>query len=139
MADLATAGDVEARWRSLTAEEYRVANILIGDASGIVRVRVPSVDARIADGSLDPDVVRGVVARMVLRVMRNPDGKVQESIDDYAYRRADAVADGALYLSDEERSVISPARGTGGAFTIRPYGAPGYSTNLPLNWWELNL
>ena len=121
MADLATVTDVETRWRTLTADETAVVEVLLGDASGIIRVEVPTVDARITDGTLDADTVAGVVVQMVLRVMRNPDGKVQESIDDYAYRRADAVADGALYLRDYERRLLQPARARAGSTKLQAW------------------
>jgi hypothetical protein len=73
-------------------------------------------------------LARGVLVDAVLRVLRNPDGKVQESIDDYSYRRADAVADGSLYLTDDEWALLA---GPGSAvasnsFTIVPYGVRGH-------------
>lgn len=135
MATLASSQDVAARWRVLSAAEASLATVLLTDAEGIVRVRVPSVDARVADGTLPADVVAGVLARMVLRVMRNPDGKVSESVDDYSYRRADAIADGSLYLALDEIETLSPAGGSGEAFTISPQGQPGYRAGPPWPFW----
>lgn len=132
---LAMAADVADRWRPLSAEEEALACVLITDAEGIIRIRVPTLDARIADESLPAAVVTGVIARMVLRVMRNPDGKIMEGIDDYTYRRADAVAEGLLYLGADDLGLLSPSGGTGAAFTIRPSGEPGYSTTSDISGW----
>lgn len=105
MAALASVADVETL-RPLKDAERMTASVLIGRASALIRRRLRSVEA---DMAADPDyaeVVKGVVVDAVLRVIRNPDGKVQESIDDYTYRRADPVADGALYIADREWDLL---------------------------------
>lgn len=125
MADpLATAADVEARFRGLTDPETALATALLADASDMLRSLVPSVDERVAAGTLSASLVTGAVARAVIRVLRNPDGKVSESIDDYTYRRADAVADGSLYIDPADLALLAPAGAVAatGAFTIRPWG-----------------
>ncbi len=109
---LATAADVAARWRPLVSNETLLATVLIADVEAILRARWAGLDAAIALGSPSAAVVTGVIARSVVRMMKNPDGKVQESIDDYAYRRADAVADGSLYVSPEDWALILPGRST---------------------------
>lgn len=123
MAVYAYVGDVEATWRQLSAEETGVAAVLLERVSALIRASVTDVDTRIA---ADPDlalIARGVAVDAVLRVLRNPDGKIQEAIDDYSYRRADPVADGALYLTDRELAQLAPVWTASGAFTIRP-GVP---------------
>lgn len=134
---IATPTDVQERWRTLTDAESDVAAVIILDAEEILRSRIPDLDTRLADETLSTDLVIGVICRMVLRVMRNPDGKVSESIDDYTYRRSDAVADGSLYLSDVDANLLSPAGSSSSAFTITPSGTPGYATGIPaslLGW-----
>ena len=128
MAALATVADVEARWRSLSASEETVATALLDDASAIVRSRVSDVDDRIADSDVYEALVVGIVAGMVLRVIRNPEGKRSETIDDYSYTRDDATKSGLLYLSDEEAALLGGGTTTTAAFTITPYGEPGYSS-----------
>jgi hypothetical protein len=49
-------------------------------ASAVVRSKVPTVDDRIADGTLDADLVRGVVAQMVIRALQNPGGLRSKSV-----------------------------------------------------------
>lgn len=126
MADLATFLDVEDRLlRPLTDSETTAAVVLLEQASALVRLRLPSIDERVAlDDSLQV-VTRGVVAEAVARVLRNPDGKVQESIDDYSYRRSDGVAEGALYLRDEEWAQLRlPRTVRAGTATLRAWTWP---------------
>lgn len=117
----AQVGDVE-KWLPLTGRELLAAQALLDRVSALMRLNVVNLDARIA---AEPDlavVASGVAVDGVLRVLRNPDGKVQEAIDDYSFRRADAVADGVLYLTGAELAQLAPAaaRSAVGAFTIRP-------------------
>lgn len=110
MADLATIGDVEARLlRTVTGVELTAAAVFLQEASEIVRRTIPGIDVSVAADVNLRGVVAGRVAGAVVRVLRNPDGLVQESIGAYAYRRADAVADGSLYLTDGELAQMRPA------------------------------
>lgn len=122
MADLAGIPDVEHAWRTLTDAETLVAATRLTFASAIVRQEVSDVDSRILAGSLDAALVAGVVADMVIRVLRNPEGWSQQqySIDDYSEtnRRDEALSDGSLYLTQAERALLMVR--LGGAFTIVP-------------------
>lgn len=76
----ATAADVAARWRPLTAAETTVANTLVLDASVIIRARFPGIDAQVASGGIDADTLVMVCANMVKRALVTPDdGVSQES------------------------------------------------------------
>lgn len=123
----ATIADIEARWRPLSAPEQTVAATLLDDAWLILIQRLPSIPERIDNGTLNPELVISVLCAMVLRVLRNPEGKRQESIDDYSYMRDNAVAAGMLYVSDDELGLLDPSGASAVAFTIRPYGEPGYT------------
>jgi hypothetical protein len=68
---------------------------------------------------------------MVLRVLNNPEGKLQETIDDYTYRLDQSVSTGALYLSDAESSLLTSSGGSDGAFTIRPAGTAPDAVYFP--------
>lgn len=133
MPALADADDVQAIWRPLTDAELAVVLGQVRFASAIVRRRVPSVDARLAAGTLDADLVRGVVASMVKRALLNPDQNIEVAIDDMRLKKSDAVS-GELYLSDDELALLRPnsliGSTTGGAFSIRapaaPYRSPGW-------------
>lgn len=122
MTAFATAADVVGRWRPLTAAEEAQAEVLLDDASDLIRFRVPDVDARIAAGDLPATIAKQVAVAMVKRVMKNPNGLISEQIDDYSYRRADGGPNGELELTDDEESMLSgqPV----GAFTIRAPAVP---------------
>ena len=139
MANPAQVTDIEARWRALSPDESSVATALLADAWAIALVRVPTLQSRLTAGTLSSELVVAVICAMVLRVMRNPDGKVQEAIDDYSYTRSTSVASGGLYLGTDELGLLAAGGDSTDAYTITPYGAPGYATNVPLNYWELNL
>ena len=135
MANPVTVADLEARWRPLTPVEASVAASLLSDAWAIMLARVPGLEARLSS-TLSGDLVVAVESAMVLRVLRNPDGKRQETIDDYSWTRDNAVSAGLLYLSDEELSLLGPAGAVSNAFSIRPYGAPdGGGTWLDTTTW----
>ena len=104
-----TTSDIAARWRTLTTEETAVAQALLDDAWAILIARDPSIDTRVSADppTLDAALVRAVVSAMVLRVLRNPDGKRQESIDDYSWTRDNSVSAGALYVSDDELDLLA--------------------------------
>lgn len=101
MDPFAVAADIVAVWRPLTAEEITVADGLLAQASARLRVAVPTIDAQLeAEGEtgLKHDLAKAAVVNAVKRVMQNPDGVLQFSIDDYTERRDSAVSTGALYL-----------------------------------------
>ncbi len=94
---------------------------MLADAWAVLLTRSPTIETRLASGSVSTSVVVAVVSAMVLRVLRNPDGKVAETIDDYSWRRADGQASGFLYVSDDELLLLGSAARPA-AFSI----APGY-------------
>lgn len=125
MPNPATTADLEARWRPLSAQETTVGQTLLDDAWRMLRRHFTKLgvdlDANVVtDADLSAEVVR-VEAVAVLRVLKNPDGMAQESIDDYRYLRADGNATGELYFTDEELESLYPGSGeSGGAFSIDP-------------------
>jgi hypothetical protein len=65
-----------------------------------------TIESRMADASLATEDVVDVVTAMTLRVLGNPQGKRQESIDDYSWTRDNAVSAGLLYVSDDELNML---------------------------------
>lgn len=117
--------------RTLTDQEQSVGATLLDDAWTAILSRIPSVATRLdllpADDTFLNLVIQ-IECAMVLRVLNNPDGKLEETGDDYSYRRDSAVSTGVLYLSDVEAGLLSATGGSVGAFTIRPVGrTPDYN------------
>lgn len=123
MSALATAQDVADRWRPLTTDEITLVNILLIDASDIVRVRFPDVDARILSGSLAVTTVVRVVAGMVRRAMMNRDteGITQgsETVGPFAHSQTYANPNGNLYLTADD---------------IRSFEPEGFSPRVRMGW-----
>ena len=108
MANPANIADLEARWRPLTAAEQVVAQAALGDAWALLTVQRPTLDANLQAGAIPFDAAVFVVCSMVLRALKNPDGKAEESVDDYRYKRDSSVASGALYASVDELALVTP-------------------------------
>lgn len=125
MPNPATTADVTARWRPLSGQETVNAETFLADAWVMLKRRMAvegvDIEAQIAlDADLSADVVR-VLATAVLRVMKNPDGKSRESIDDYSWSRDEATAAGLLYFTDDELDGLIPGSGESGrAFMVDP-------------------
>lgn len=135
--------DLQARsFRTLSPAELDVGETLLGDAWAIVLAAKPSVADRL-DASPPDLVFRSLVVQtlcaMVLRVLSNPDGKLEESQDDYRYRLDAAVSSGALYLSDAELARLSEGDGEpDGAWTIGPsFSSVGRRWLTPDTWEPL--
>lgn len=125
MANPATTADLVARWRPLSAQETTNGETFLADAWRMLRGRIKTLEADItadASGDLEAEAVR-VMATAVLRVMKNPDGKRQESIDDYSWLRDEATSAGLLYFADAELSaLLVDNSGPSGAFTFSLIG-----------------
>ncbi|MGK4583479.1 Gp19/Gp15/Gp42 family protein [Kitasatospora sp. HPMI-4] len=110
---LATTADLADRLgRDLTDAETRQATALLTDASAIIIDRFPQYATSPTAAST------AVCAAMVLRVLRNPDGKRSEQIDDYSYTIDSARSAGELYLTEHEAATLRPVRTS--AFSIVP-------------------
>lgn len=127
MSNPATTDDLGARWRPLSEQETTNGQTFLEDAWRMLRRRFPDLEAAVAaDADLSAEVVR-VMATAVLRVMMNPEGKRQESIDDYAWTRDQAVSAGVLYFTADELDAIADepdTRGPAFSFSMLPADYP---------------
>jgi hypothetical protein len=106
------AGEVASRWRTLTAAEVTVAETRLADAEALVRGLVPLIEDYVTAGTVLASNVVRVQVEMVLRLLKNPLGVRQESrtIDDFAHSwtRENSLADGRLFVTDEELALLRP-------------------------------
>lgn len=72
--------------------------------------------------SLDYDALRVVVPDAVSRMVRNPEGKSSERIDDYSWGFTGTASAGEITLTELEWAMLTPQR-EATAFTIRIGGA----------------
>lgn len=113
---LATLEDLGDRLgRDLTTDEQRRATAWLDDATALILKRFPQY------ATTPTDVSKKVCCAMVLRVLNNPNGLRQESIDDYSYTVDSSRSRGEVYLSDDEADELRPQ--LKGAFNI-VQGAP---------------
>lgn len=124
MANPATVDDLVRRsLRPLSDDEKRVGAQWLEDAWSILVTQKPFVADKTDQDAPYRGLVVQILCAMVIRVLNNPDGKYQESGDDYSYSRDAAVSTGALYVSDSELGLIGePDGAASGAFTIKPAG-----------------
>lgn len=133
MTNPAAVTDVEDRWRPLDAQETTNAETFLDDAWVMLKRRLArlgvDIETEIAtDDDASAEVVR-ILATAVLRVLRNPDGKTREAIDDYSWSVNEAVASGLLYFTDDELDGLVPGSGgKGRAFMVDPLA--DYSTRF---------
>lgn len=136
----AQASDVAARLgRALSTAETAWVPSLLDDVEAMITARIPDLADQI--GATPPTVDQATVIRVeawaVVRFLKNPDGKLQESIDDYSFTRDRAVSAGILGITDEEWDQILPSAGTSSAFTIQSVASPACVapiTPWPYGW-----
>ncbi|KRC52132.1 hypothetical protein ASE16_03530 [Leifsonia sp. Root227] len=124
--------------RTLSAQEISVGATLLGDAWTILNTEIPTIAARVDVDIAFSNLVVQVECAMVLRVLNNPNGKLEEAVDDYSVRFDSAVSSGALYLTEVERDLLGRGDSVSdAAFTIRavpePFSAPSNQ------WWPWGL
>lgn len=104
--------DLERSWRPLSDQEAVNASARLEQAWARLTAVAPTVPADMDSGALTSELVASVITDAVLRVLRNPEGLRQESIDDYSWTRDSAVSAGALYFTDAELALLAarPAR-----------------------------
>lgn len=94
-------------------------------ASRYVRGEVPGIDARIAAGDVDPDLVADIVCELVETAVNAPGGpgiaSIQQGAGPYQETLTFANPRGDLYLTAKHRRLLA-AGGQRRAFTVRPRG-----------------
>lgn len=105
-----TIADIEARYQTLTAQQTTNANAYLTDAWELLLSRRPNLEADMTAGTVRTGNVRRVVAAIVIRILKNPDGKKSEGVDDYQYTRHELLASGLLHVMPDELADITPGR-----------------------------
>lgn len=111
MDPFATPEDIERVRGDFDTRERDAAGELLEEASARLRVRVPGIDDRIAGGSLDPVIPKGIVRRMVIDVLNNPEQYVSEQIDDAVYRFDPELLRRRMTPTDDEVADLRPRSG----------------------------
>lgn len=105
--------DLEAVWRPLATEEAALVPGLSNKAWRRVLAHFPSMDASITFVApataplVSPDLVKDVMASMIVRVLKNPDSVRSDSIDDHTTTLDTSISSGEMYLSAEEITLLT--------------------------------
>lgn len=125
--------DVEARLgRSLEAGEQEIVQVRLNDVELIIRNRIPDLDIKVSNGTIDIEVLKMVEADAVLRLIKNVDGYRSETDGNYSYQIDERVASGHLDVLGSEWALLGVR---GGVFTIRGDLSP-YLYRYPPYPWE---
>lgn len=125
-APLCTPGDIGDRlgttYEPGTPEFVQVESFC-GDVSRLIRARRPQVDTWIASGEIDPDLVIGIAAQVVARMLTTAStggvGLRGETHPEYSYELTASAAAG-LNLTKAELTNLTPAAGRQRPFSIIP-------------------
>lgn len=117
MAVYAQAEDVAAFFGTLTEDQVARVDRMLSYAALLVDQAVPTVPARLAAETLSLELVRDVVANIVVRALRNPDGAKSstksQTIGPASVSQSttfdDRVPLGGLIVTAEDVRVLSPA------------------------------
>lgn len=120
--------DVTSRWLDgMLPVDDDVLMTLIGDAEDAIVVGIPDIQVRIDRGEIPEERVRRVVARMVIRFLRNPTGirTIQETTGQFSGSTTYAGDSlGEIEFTDADRRELL-GKGqvrTGRAFSVFPGG-----------------
>ena len=118
----ATVDDVKTRYigGDLPASDAEI-QVLVDDAEDIVLREIPDIVDLVASGEIPEARVRRVVAKMVIRVLRNPDGYRSTNLTSGPFSQGYTWAGdnpGELTLTDEDKDELRPGIGGQRAFTV---------------------
>lgn len=97
---------------------------LCADASGVIRARRPLIDAWLASGVVDRNVVVGVACQLAARLLTSANtggvGVRAETHPEYSYELTGSAAAG-LSLTKAELALLTPATARTRPFSVLPY------------------
>lgn len=110
-APLASVGDVASQYGTMTPAQEALTGWLLRAASKLIRSRFPLIDAQLAAGILDHDVIALGITNMILRVLRNPGGLRAETVGPFSRTYDTGNAAGLLIITEQEESMFTPVVG----------------------------
>lgn len=105
--------DVQERFhRELEDVDRVLIETRLKDAEGKIRRRVRDLDDKVLDPEYMALVVR-ICADSVIRLIKNPDGYVQETDGNYTYMLSQQLAEGRLRIEQDEWNDLGVSRSVG--------------------------
>lgn len=143
MASFATPNDLAQRWRPLSSAETTRAEVLLADASAIIRAECPGIDTKTTvvppatAPEIDPGIPKMIACAMVKRAMlvtTDADGvsATQQTAGPFSQSTTFSNPMGNLYLTKAEKRLLGC--GAQAAFTV-PMSTTGATMHAP--WCNL--
>lgn len=111
---IAQVQDVQDRFfREFTDEERTLVESRLKDAENKIRIKIPDLDQKILENPLLEHVVVTVCCDAVIRLVRNPEGYIQETDGNYTYMLSQESASGRLTILPEEWADLGIRRKVG--------------------------
>lgn len=136
----ATLTDLQNRaLRTLSDVEISAGQVWLNDAYNKLATQLPSVDSRLDNNPSVTfhDLVIATICAMVMRVFNNPNGLLDEAIDDYTSRRDAAQSTGLLEATDDELALLAESGSSANSYTITAVGRtpdPTWTPDRMLFW-----
>lgn len=103
-----TIQDVENRWRPLVGQERVNCEAFLDDAWWLLNDKRPTLEADVDAGVIARGNIIRLIAHVVRRILINPEGLVEEEIDDWRGKRDKLISSGRLYITDDELTELIP-------------------------------
>lgn len=127
--DYADLADLKLHWSKLPAEDEADATQKLHEASVEVRGNYPDLDSRIGSGSLDAEIPKLVVCRMVKRALDVSEDAPTAGFESMQFGTGPFTMggkvhnpDGNVYLSAADKRLLGKSRSKREAWTIHPGG-----------------
>lgn len=100
---IATFEDLQTRYhRQIDPEDRPLIETRLGDAEVKIRMKLPDLDLRMSEEPMLERVVIQICCDAVIRLIKNPDGYIQETDGGYNYSRQLDLEEGRLTVTREE-------------------------------------
>lgn len=104
--------DIQDRWIGDGFDDFTTDLIeaLILDAETIIKSEYPRIQERLDDSSLNIEVIKFVVARMVSRVLRNPEGLsyIQQATGPFQQAKNYGGGSVDMWITENEKDMLAP-------------------------------
>lgn len=125
-----TPQDIRERWIGDDAPTNdQLLRALIADAESIILTTYPAIQGRVDAGKLSQNVITMVTARMVTRVLRNPENASYVSQTTGPFTSAVNRAEVDLWMTPDEVQMLSPIYpGKAYSVNLAPHASTGVNT-----------
>lgn len=118
-----TIDDVEAVFGPLDEAQSNAVAVWLDVAWAKLKRKVPTLEAQIAAGKADDDLVRSAVVSAVVRVLNNPKGVRSAGVDDGQFTIDVEQSSGRLYIHEDDIADLKPSWALSGVYSM-PLGVP---------------